>query len=100
MAVSLDRLALRPDVVLRDARHAYSGPALAGSVATERRWIRSHGGSRFGLLASNGCPWAIADLALPGQDTPLVPLPCFFTPEQLLHALNDAGVAGQPPDSK
>ncbi len=46
----------------------------------------------IGLLADNGIPWALADLSALAADIPLVPLPLFFSPKQILHAILDAGL--------
>jgi len=46
----------------------------------------------FGLLLDNNCDWAILDLAAQKTGAVLVPLPTFFSPAQLRHALADAGI--------
>lgn len=46
----------------------------------------------LGLLANNGIPWALADLSALAANIPLVPLPLFFSPQQILHAVHDAGL--------
>ena len=46
----------------------------------------------LGLLANNGLPWAQADLAALAANIPLVPLPLFFSPGQILHVIGDAGL--------
>jgi len=61
-------------------------------VAEESRWLTGSQGRRFALLADNGVGWAIADLALHLGCIFSVPLPGYFTPAQLLHALEDAGI--------
>jgi len=43
------------------------------------------------LAVSNHPAWVVIDLALMKMQTPLVPLPFFFTDAQLLHAVLDAG---------
>lgn len=48
----------------------------------------------FALLADNGLSWAVADLAALAAGLRLVPLPLFFSPRQMLHALRDAAVEG------
>lgn len=45
-----------------------------------------------GLLADNGIPWAIADLAALVCGISIVPLPPFFSPAQLAHLLISAGI--------
>ncbi|MCB1954062.1 MAG: AMP-binding protein [Rhodocyclaceae bacterium] len=45
-----------------------------------------------GLLAENGPDWALADLACLAAGLPLVPLPTFFSREQLAHVVAQAGI--------
>jgi long-subunit acyl-CoA synthetase (AMP-forming) len=48
----------------------------------------------MGLLAENGEDWAVVDLAAEAAGIPLVPLPAFFTREQLAHAVATTGMDG------
>jgi len=48
----------------------------------------------LGLLADNGISWALADLSALAANIPLVPLPLFFSPQQMLHIVNDVGLDG------
>ena len=57
------------------------------SVALEERSIGS-----LGILADNGISWVLADLAAMAAVIPIVPLPLFFSPHQLLHVVQDAGL--------
>lgn len=44
-------------------------------------------------LAMDNCPcWALLDLKLAYTGLPCVPLPLYFSPSQILHAIRDAGV--------
>jgi len=45
-----------------------------------------------GLLADNGPEWLVADLAAEKAGVVLVPLPAFFTPAQLEHAVGASGM--------
>ena len=76
---------------LDDGRHVVCYGDLPALVDEEGDWLADHG-ERFGLLADNGTGWALADLALHTRRLPSVPLPGFFTPGQLGHALDDAGI--------
>jgi len=49
-------------------------------------------GQRIGLLLDNGVPWCVCDLAVHRRGAVCVPLPLFFTNDQLRHAINDAGL--------
>lgn len=46
-----------------------------------------------GILADNGPAWIALDLACGSLNIPLVPLPAFFTDQQLLHAIHEAGIS-------
>jgi long-subunit acyl-CoA synthetase (AMP-forming) len=50
--------------------------------------------SVLGLLADNNIAWALADLAAMDVQIPLVPIPLFFSPRQILHVLHDTGMDG------
>ncbi|HEU4352884.1 MAG TPA: AMP-binding protein [Burkholderiales bacterium] len=45
-----------------------------------------------GLIADNGPGWVIADLAAQQAGVVLVPLPAFFTPAQIDHAVRETGM--------
>jgi long-chain acyl-CoA synthetase len=79
-------------IALTDGKRSISFGQLASVVRTEAALLRGTGGLRFGLLAENGCDWAVADLALHHLNRVNVPLPAYFTPAQMRHALDDAGV--------
>jgi len=46
----------------------------------------------LGLIMDNGPAWAVMDLAAISLDVPVVPLPHFFSAEQMMHAIDDAGI--------
>lgn len=46
----------------------------------------------LGLIADNGLDWLVVDRAAAAARIPLVPLPPFFTPAQIAHALTASGV--------
>jgi long-subunit acyl-CoA synthetase (AMP-forming) len=88
-------------LALRDGAREISYGSLPALVDAEGNWLATSGGRRFGLLADNGCAWALTDLALANRNLLHVPLPGYFTPGQLAHVLNDAGIdavlTDQPP---
>ena len=61
-------------------------------VAAVERVREQLQGERFGLLLDNQPAWAVLDLALLGARKLCVPLPGFFSPGQLRHAVADAGL--------
>jgi len=47
---------------------------------------------RIGLLMSNGCAWAVLDLAAHCRGAACTPMPTFFSDNQLRHVIADAGL--------
>ncbi len=85
----------RPALTDGARRIAYS--ALPGLLQAEGRWLADSGARRFALLADNGCAWAltalaVAELAVTNPGLLNVPLPGYFTPGQLAHVVDDAGI--------
>ena len=85
--------AARSRVAIDDGHQGVDYERLDELVEEEADWLAASG-ERFALLADNGLGWAIADLALHREMLPSVPLPGFFTPGQIRHALDDAGIDG------
>ena len=79
-------------LALVDGRRTISYGALPALIECEIAWLREGGAERHAVLADNGVPWALADLALHVGEMLSVPLPGSFTPAQLEHALDDAGI--------
>lgn len=79
------------NLALSDEQRSLSYSALRDAVAEESRWLQKHSVERCALLADNGAGWVIADLALLEMAALNVPLPGWFTPAQLDHAVADAG---------
>jgi long-subunit acyl-CoA synthetase (AMP-forming) len=79
-------------IALTDGRRTLTYGQLGAVVQGEADFLRASGGLRFGLLAENGCAWAVSDLALLHLDRLNVPLPPYFTAAQRRHALDDAGL--------
>jgi long-subunit acyl-CoA synthetase (AMP-forming) len=79
-------------IALTDGSRSITYGQLGSVVRTEAALLRQTGGLRFGLLAENGCDWAVADLAIHHLHRVNVPLPAYFTPAQMRHAIDDAGI--------
>jgi len=77
---------------LTDGVHSISYQDLPALLAAEGQWLGAFGARRFALLADNSCAWALTDLALADRALLNVPLPGYFTPEQMAHVLDDAGI--------
>lgn len=54
--------------------------------------LRQRGWQSVGLLLDNGTDWALLDLAAVAAGVTMVPLPGFFSPTQIGHVIEDAGV--------
>jgi len=67
---------------------SYSELALAIDQASQQ--ISS--GHVLGIAMDNDPAWAVIDLAAMALELPVVPLPGFFSHEQILHAISDAGI--------
>jgi long-chain acyl-CoA synthetase len=90
----LDALRCAPPgaLALVDGKCAVAYGALPSLIEREIDWLRPGQAERHALLADNGVPWVLADIALHVGEMLSVPLPGSFTPAQMVHALDDAGV--------
>ena len=79
-------------IALTDGNRSITYGQLGSVVRSEAALLRETGGLRFGLLADNGCDWAVADLAIHHLHRVNVPLPAYFTAAQMRHAIDDAGI--------
>lgn len=77
---------------LRDAQHVLDNRTLAARVSTMANYLRELGVRRLALHADNCVQWVIADLACLQLGIVCVPLPLYFTRQQLLHAINACGL--------
>jgi long-chain acyl-CoA synthetase len=89
LAALAEHARLKPDAsAIIGSRQTLGWQALATSV--ERLSARLAGVRVFGLLYANSPGWIIADLAALHAGCTHVPLPAFFSDEQLRHAIVDA----------
>ena len=79
-------------IALRDAVRSLSYADLLSAVRHEVIWQRELAGQRVAMLAENSADWVITDLALLSRGAVNVPLPSYFTPSQILHALDDGHI--------
>lgn len=79
-------------VALQGSGKSLSYAALDRAVAEAAYAFNAQDIRALGLLADNGLPWALADLSALAASIPLVPLPLFFSPQQILHVVRDAGL--------
>lgn len=88
----LQRIALhakqRPrQTALCDAQSSLDFAALQRQIG---HMASNLGGHRIGLLLANGCPWAVLDLAIAERGDTCIPIPTFFSNDQIRHVLSDA----------
>lgn len=80
-------------LALRDDWQSFTYSDLRAAVDVESRWLARSAVGTCALLADNGASWVIADLSLLQANALHVPLPAWFTQDQIDHVLEDAGVA-------
>lgn len=79
------------DVALRDTRTEIHYAQLHDAVLALAADLGRRGAGCIALLADNGLSWALVDLAAMAAGIRLVPLPLYFTPAQIQHALLSSG---------
>jgi long-subunit acyl-CoA synthetase (AMP-forming) len=79
-------------LALCDDWQSFTYSELRAAVDAESKWLARSAVGSCATLAGNGASWVIADLSLMQARTLHVPLPSWFTPEQIGHVLDDAGV--------
>ena len=77
---------------LCDTRTTLSYAELLAAVETTASSLRSAGIQRLGLLMDNSPAWVIMDLAALRAGITVIPLPTFFSPAQVAHVIQDAGI--------
>lgn len=84
---------LTPDAIALEGDEQHlSYRALLNEVTAISDYLGTQQSSCIGLLMDNGPAWVVFDLAAQMAQVTLVPLPHFFSSEQLQHALSDAGI--------
>lgn len=109
LGVRKPRVGVMENILSALCHHAQQNPsriALRGSAITLSYSDLNHevgrlalefvksGWRRVALMADNSPAWAVIDLAAAKAGVMLVPLPAFFSDQQLTHALVDAGIEG------
>lgn len=81
-------------IALDDGARSVRYAELPHLIEAGAQTLADLGITTLGLLADNGIPWICGDLAALQAEIPCVPLPVFFSPQQLLHALRDCAMDG------
>lgn len=83
----------RPDAVaLTDGETDIGYADLVKRIEALAHWLSDRGCRRLGLLLDNGIAWALFDLAARRVDIVVVPIPGFFSDDQILHVIEAAGI--------
>jgi long-chain acyl-CoA synthetase len=77
---------------LQDARSTLSYAELCAAVETTAAALRTSGIRTLGLLMDNSPAWVVMDLAAIAAGITVVPLPTFFSHQQIEHVIQDAGI--------
>ncbi len=80
------------EVALDDGVRSWSHAELREEVGLLSAALRARGSRVLATLMNNSPAWVVADLAAAQCGVVHVPLPVFFTPQQIGHALASAGV--------
>lgn len=94
--LALEKLAAaEPDkICVRDGTQSLSRKQLVQKVAAVATELEVYQNKVVGLLADNSLSWLLVDLAAQHVGIILLPLPLFFTPAQIQHALQSTGAIG------
>lgn len=82
----------REGAALCDGERSYTYPELASSVKEMAVSLCNAGARTVGIAMDNGPLWGALDLAALHAGLICVPLPGFFSPSQLIHVVQDAGI--------
>jgi long-subunit acyl-CoA synthetase (AMP-forming) len=82
----------RDGIALCDGERSYTYPELAAAVGEMADRLCNSGVKTVGIAMDNGPLWGALDLAALHAGLICVPLPGFFSPSQLAHVVQDAGI--------
>lgn len=77
---------------LQDSQRSWTVSELATAREAAQAWLQAQGTQVLATLLDNGAAFVVLDEAAAGAGRVHVPLPPFFTPAQIQHALQSAGV--------
>lgn len=92
---ALDRFAATDGgaIAMTDGETELSYAELRARVDRAAAWLRRIDCRRLGLLLDNGLDWAILDLAARRAKAVLVPIPHFFSDEQIAHVIRQSALS-------
>lgn len=77
-------------IALRRSAIAVTYAELLLQIQVRANWLREKNVSRFGIFRENDLEWIIADLAGLAANCTVVPVPTFFSNQQLAHVIDQA----------
>ena len=80
------------DVAMTDGSFELCYSDVRARVTALATWLLDRGCGRLGLLMDNGLDWALLDLAARCAEIVVVPIPVFFSGEQIRHVIATAGL--------
>lgn len=75
------------------ATHTLTYRTLVDAIEHFSTPFRAHPAAVFGLALDNSPLWAVLDLAALNASKVLIPIPFFFSAEQVAHSIRDAGIS-------
>lgn len=76
-------------IALTDLTQSLSYQALFDQVSELAQWLRANNVAMLALHSDNNIDWVVIDLACQQAEVKCIPLPDFFSPQQLLTCLED-----------
>ncbi len=92
-AISRQADAYPENTAVEGLGYSFTYTGLIEQVNTTADYLRGFEGDVIGLLLENGPVWVVIDLAAQAAGKVVVPLPLFFSNEQLKHVIDDAGIS-------
>ncbi|MGL4767153.1 MAG: AMP-binding protein [Formosimonas sp.] len=80
------------EVALRNASTVISNQQLLTLVSQNAQLLKAQQISCLGIYMDNSIDWAVVDLAAMHAGITVIPIPLFFSAEQIGHLINDAGI--------
>jgi long-chain acyl-CoA synthetase len=80
------------EILIYTPQDEVSSARFTQAVEVAKQWLTAQGVRQLGLLLDNEPAWLVWDLAAQELDVCLVPLPTFFSKEQISHIIATAGL--------
>ena len=81
------------NIILSDETSQLSAAQLQAGISTLAARLAQHNIQRLAVYADNGTDWVLLDLACQQANIVLLPIPLFFSQQQIQHALLSAGIS-------